>query len=300
MEGTQSGACSEAMTIAPDLDASKTEHGENFPVASLLIAPRLRPHVLSFYRFARAADDIADHPTLSESSKFARLDALEATLLGKSDSAKAALPLRRVLVERGLPPTHPLDLLTAFRADVTKRRYANWDELMHYCRYSAMPVGRFVLDLHGEDQSTWAYSDPLCAGLQVINHLQDCAKDYRELDRLYLPLDMMAAHGTNVDALAETRASPALLACLRAIAAKTATLMPEASKLPLAVRDARLGLETGIIVSLAHRLIAILLVRDPLSEPVHLTKPGMALQAARGAAATLIARLSGSSSVGEG
>jgi glycosyltransferase involved in cell wall biosynthesis len=80
MEGTQSGACSEAMTIAPDLDASKTEHGENFPVASLLIAPRLRPHVLSFYRFARAADDIADHPTLSESSKFARLDALEATL----------------------------------------------------------------------------------------------------------------------------------------------------------------------------------------------------------------------------
>jgi squalene synthase HpnC len=288
------------MTIAPDLDASKTEHGENFPVASLLIAPRLRPHVLSFYRFARAADDIADHPTMSESSKFARLDALEATLLGKSDSAKAALPLRRVLAERGLPPTHPLDLLTAFRADVTKRRYANWDELMHYCRYSAMPVGRFVLDLHGEDQSTWAYSDPLCAGLQVINHLQDCAKDYRELDRLYLPLDMMAAHGTNVDALAETRASPALLACLRAIAAKTATLMPEASKLPLAVRDARLGLETGIIVSLAHRLIAILLVRDPLSEPVHLTKPGMALQAARGAAATLIARLSGSSSVGEG
>jgi squalene synthase HpnC len=288
------------MTIAPDLDASKTEQGENFPVASLLIAPRLRPHVLSFYRFARAADDIADHPTLSESSKFARLDALEATLLGKSDSAKAALPLRRVLAERGLPPTHPLDLLTAFRADVTKRRYANWDELMHYCRYSAMPVGRFVLDLHGEDQSTWAYSDPLCAGLQVINHLQDCAKDYRELDRLYLPLDMMAAHGTNVDALAETRASPALLACLRAIAAKTATLMPEASKLPLAVRDARLGLETGIIVSLAHRLIAILLVRDPLSEPVHLTKPGMALQAARGAAATLIARLSGSSSVGEG
>lgn len=303
MEGTQSGACSEAMTIAPDLSATKTEHGENFPVASLLIAPRLRPHVLSFYRFARAADDIADHPTLSESSKFARLDALENTLLGRSDSAKAALALRNVLAEEGLAPTHPLDLLTAFRADVTKRRYANWDELMHYCGYSAMPVGRFVLDLHGEDQSTWAYSDPLCAGLQVINHLQDCAKDYCELDRVYLPLDMMAAHGTSVDALAETRASPALLACLRTIAAKTATLMPEASKLPLAVRDARLGLETGVIVSLAHRLIGILLVRDPLSEKVHLTKAGAALQAARAAAATLVARLSGSSPVkrsGEG
>ena len=90
-----------------------------------------------------------------------------------------------------LAPTHPLDLLTAFRADVSKRRYANWDELMHYCRYSAMPVGRFVLDLHGEDRSVWAYSDPLCSALQVINHLQDCAKDYRALDRVYLPLDAM-------------------------------------------------------------------------------------------------------------
>jgi squalene synthase HpnC len=294
MEGTQSGACSEAMMgIAPEVDASKTEHGENFPVASLLIAPQLRPLILSFYRFARAADDIADHPTLSESSKFERLDALEITLLGKSDSAKAALPLRRVLAEKGLAAAHPLDLLTAFRADVTKRRYADWDELMHYCRYSAMPVGRFVLDVHGEDESTWAYSDPLCSALQVINHLQDCAKDYCELDRVYLPLDMMAAHGTDVAALAEPSATPALNACLRAIAAKTAMLMPEASRLPLAVRHTRLGLETGAIVRLAHKLIAILMTRDPLGEQVHLSKPGAALQAARGAAATIVARLAG-------
>ena len=101
-----------------------------------------------------------------------------------------------MLEERGLAPTHALDLLKAFRADVTKRRYGEWDELMHYCRYSAMPVGRFVLDLHGEDRSTWAYSDPLCAALQVINHLQDCAKDYRALERVYLPLDMIAGQGS--------------------------------------------------------------------------------------------------------
>ncbi len=101
----------------------------------------------------------------SESEKFAGLDELEDTLLGRTDAAKKALPLRRVLAERGLPPTHPLDLLRAFRADVTKRRYADWAELMDYCRYSAMPVGRFVLDLHGEDRSVWAYSDPLCAAL---------------------------------------------------------------------------------------------------------------------------------------
>jgi squalene synthase HpnC len=279
------------MTIAAEIDASKTEHDENFPVASMLIAPRLRVPILSFYRFARTADDIADHPTLSESDKFARLDGLEDTLLGRADTAGEALPLRRVLAERGLAPTHPLDLLTAFRADVTKRRYADWAELMEYCRYSAMPVGRFVLDLHGEERSTWAYSDPLCAGLQVINHLQDCGKDYRALDRVYLPLDLLAAQRTSVEALAASKASPALRACLNSIAGRTAELLPEASKLPLAVKDGRLGLETGIIVRLAQKLIGLLTTRDVLSERVHLTKAETLLQAAQGAAVTLAARL---------
>ncbi len=291
MERAQSGVSSEAMTLAATIDPSKTEHGENFPVASYLIAPRFRAPILSFYRFAHAADDIADHPSLSEDTKFEGLDALEDTLLGKSDAAKPALPLRRVLLERGLAPTHPLDLLTAFRADVTKCRYANWDELMHYCRYSAMPIGRFVLDLHGEEHLTWSYSDPLCAALQVINHLQDCAKDYRAFDRVYLPLDIIAAQGTMVEALGSPKAEPALRACLRAVAGKTAELLPEASKLPLAVKDTRLGLETGVIVRLAHKLIAMLMTRDPLSERVHLTKPGALLQAARGAAATFAERL---------
>jgi hydroxysqualene synthase len=291
MEGAQSGFSGEAMTLAATIETSKTEHGENFPVASYLIAPRLRAPILSFYRFARAADDIADHPSLTEQSKLDGLDALEQTLLGKSDAAKAALPLRQVLAERGLAATHPLDLLTAFRADVTKRRYANWDELMHYCRYSAMPVGRFVLDLHGEDRSTWSCSDPLCAALQVINHMQDCAKDYRALDRVYLPLDIITAQGTSVDALGRSAAEPALRTCLRVVAGKTADLLPEASKLPLVVKDLRLGLETGVIVRLAHKLTAMLMTRDPLSERVHLTKPGALLQAAQAAASTLRAWL---------
>jgi phytoene/squalene synthetase len=176
---------------------------------------------------------------------------------------------------------------------VTKRRYANWDELMHYCRYSAMPVGRFVLDVHGEDRATWSYSDPLCSALQVINHLQDCAMDYRELDRVYLPLDILSEHKTDVAALSDPRASPALLASLRAIAEKTAALMPEASKLPLAVRDARLSLETGAIVQLAHKLIAILMVRDPLSERVHLSKLGMAWHGLQGTLQASVGRFVG-------
>jgi len=281
------------MTAALEIEASKTEHGENFPVASFLIAPRLRKPILSFYRFARAADDIADHPRLSEQEKFAGLEALEDTLLGKSNNAKAALPLRQLLAERNLAATRPLDLLTAFRMDVTKRRYANWDELMRYCRYSAMPVGRFVLDVHGEDRAMWAFSDPLCSALQVINHVQDCTKDYCNLDRVYLPLDILTAHRTTVAALLDLRASPALLASLRAIVEKTAGLMPEASKLPLAVRDARLGLETGAIVSLAYKLIAILMVRDPLSERVHLTKLGTLWHGLWGALDASIGRFDG-------
>jgi hydroxysqualene synthase len=279
------------MTITASIDSSKTEHDENFPVASFLIAPRLRAPILSFYRFARAADDIADHPALSESDKLARLDCLEQTLLGKSDKTKAALPLRSVLAERSLAPTHALDLLTAFRADVSKRRYEDWAELIHYCRYSAMPVGRFVLDLHGEDRSVWAYSDPLCSALQVINHLQDCAKDYRALDRVYVPLDAMRTYGASVEELGAAKSSPALRACLKSIAERTAGLLPEASKLPLAVKETRLGLETGAIVRLAQRLTARLITTDPLSERVHLSKLAGLANGMQGAAATLVARL---------
>src|SRR6202167_6255635 len=94
-----------------------------------------------------------------------------------------------------IPPRHALDVLTAFRMDVTKLRYEDWDEVIHYCRYSAMPVGRFMLDVHGESPSTWPASDALCAGLQINNHLQDCGKDYRDLNRVYLPRDALAAAG---------------------------------------------------------------------------------------------------------
>ena len=135
-----------------------------------------------------------------------------------------------------------------------------------------MPVGRFVLDLHGEDRSVWSYSDSLCSALQVINHLQDCAKDYRALDRVYLPLDVMRRCGASVEELDAPKSSPALFACLKSIAERTTGLLPDASRLPLAVKDTQLGLETGAIVNLAQRLTALLIARDPLSEHVHLSK----------------------------
>ena len=148
---------------AADFASGKGHTDENFPVASHLIAPQHRAPIMAFYRVARLADDVADHAQATAEQKLARLAEIEASLTGKSEAAPEAVRLREVLAERGLGWEHMLDLLEAFRRDVTKTRYADWAELMDYCRYSAMPVGRFVLDVHGEDRATWAASDALCA-----------------------------------------------------------------------------------------------------------------------------------------
>ena len=258
------------MTSASDLRSGKTHRDENFPVASWIIHPRHRALILSFYNFVRTADDIADHATLGERDKLNYLDLLESELLGRGDSQPVAVNLRRALAERSMPPRHALDVLVAFRMDVTKLRYENWDEVIHYCRYSAMPVGRFMLDVHGESTSTWAASDALCAGLQINNHLQDCGKDFRNLNRVYLPRDALAASGASVEALGEGRASPPLMQCLHALAVRTEALLDDSKPLSAEVRDFRLGLEISVIQAFADRIVRWLKARDPLSERVHL------------------------------
>ena len=258
------------MTSASELRSGKTHRDENFPVASWIIHPRHRALILAFYNFVRTADDIADHATLAEGEKLRVLDLLEAELLGRGDSQPEAVNLRRALAERSMPPRHALDVLIAFRMDVTKLRYENWDEVIHYCRYSAMPVGRFMLDVHGESTSTWAASDALCAGLQINNHLQDCGKDFRDLNRVYLPRDALAAAGASVEALGGGRASPELLHCLHALAARTESLLEESKSLGGEVKDFRLGLEIAVIQAFADKIVRLLRVRDPLSERVHL------------------------------
>ena len=258
------------MTSASELRSGKTHRDENFPVASWIIHPRNRALILAFYNFVRTADDIADHATLSERDKLNYLDLLEAELLGQGDSQAEAVNLRHALAQRSMPPRHALDVLIAFRMDVTKLRYENWDEVIHYCRYSAMPVGRFMLDVHGESTSTWAASDALCAGLQINNHLQDCGKDYRELNRVYLPRDALAAAGASVEALGLERAPAPLLQCLHSLAARTEVLLDQSKSLSAEVKDFRLGLEIAVIQAFADKIVRLLKVRDPLSQTVHL------------------------------
>jgi squalene synthase HpnC len=254
------------MTQVAELRSGKGHRDENFPVASHLIQRQHRPAILAFYNFVRTADDIADHAELSQSEKLALLDKVEDALLGRGDEP-VAVALREELKGRGLSPRHAQDLLTAFRMDVTKLRYRDWDDLIHYCSYSAMPVGRFVLDVHGESHSTWTASDALCAALQIINHLQDCANDYLQLDRVYVPEDALAAAGTQVEALGRSHASPQLLSCLHGLAQRTETLLEQ---------GAGLALEIAVIHRLAARLVKVLQQRDPLRDRVHLGKGSVA------------------------
>jgi squalene synthase HpnC len=280
------------MSDVETLASGKGAGDENFPVASILIAPRHRPVVLAFYRVARLSDDIADHPTLPPDEKLARLAAVEASLKGRKQDVPAAVTLRRVLAEHAITDGHMLDLLEAFRRDATKTRYADWADLMDYCRYSAAPVGRFMLDVHGESRGTWPASDALCAALQVINHLQDCGKDYRDLGRVYLPLDTLTGAGLDVTALARPKGESALRGVIAALARRTARLLEDARRLGPAVRDLRLALEIGVIQSLAESLNRRLMSRDPLSERVHHSKPEALMFALLGAGGALGGRLS--------
>ena len=260
------------MSIA-DLQSGKDHTGENFPVASFLIAPRHRPPVMAFYRFVRAADDVADHPTAPADQKLELLERMRASLMGESGAAiDQGVALRRALDQSKLEPTHALDLLEAFRRDVTKLRYRDWPDLLDYCRYSAMPVGRFVLDVHGEDPATWPANDALCAALQVINHLQDCAKDYQDLDRVYIPADHLAAAGAQISALGDVRANEALKCAIAALAARNADLLQQSRGFARQIQDHRLALEVDLIQTLAEDLNALLATRDPMSEKVHHSK----------------------------
>jgi farnesyl-diphosphate farnesyltransferase len=253
--------------------SGKDRQDENFPVGSWLIHRELRPHVHAFYDFARNADDIADSPDLLPADKLARLDLMEDVLLGRSDAGSpSALRLRESLAQTGVKSRHASELLVAFRRDATKQRYATVDELYDYCRYSAAPVGRYVLDLHGEGHRTYAPSDALCQALQVMNHIQDCADDLRTLNRCYIPEDLLAEFDTSVDDLRRPEESDGLRRVFDSLLHRVDRMTRFAIDLPKRTKDRRLRLETAMILGLAKRLATRLKNEDPLAGRVRLTK----------------------------
>jgi squalene synthase HpnC len=247
-----------------DTASGKNRGTENFPVGSFLIRPDLRAHVHAFYNFARAADDISDHPLLEPDEKVRRLDRFAAVLT--DDNAEDIIPaanMRRSLHTVNVTPQHCLDLLTAFKRDATQLRYRD---------YSAAPVGRHVLALHGIGPRAWGPNDALCSALQVINHIQDCADDYAKLDRVYIPEDMLKTHGGLITDLSHTEATAGLRATFDAMLERLNMMMPLARDLPGCVPDTRLKCETSVICVLAERLIRLLRHRDPLCDNVKLGK----------------------------
>lgn len=258
--------------------SGKGKEDENFPVGSFLIRRDLRPHVHAFYRFAREADDIADNGDLTAEEKVRRLDRMAEVLEGApGHDTPSAFAMRQSLAATGVTAQHSHDILHAFRMDATKLRYKDWGELMHYCRYSASPVGRQLLDLHGESQATWPANDALCSALQVLNHLQDCAKDYHELDRVYLPDDDLANFGSTIDDLTKSHATPGLRKTLDRLLEGVDGLVATARTFSPQIRSPGLRRETAIIVNLAERLTQRLKDGDPIAGRVKLTKSDFAL-----------------------
>lgn len=262
--------------VGPDVTSGKGAGDENFPVGTLLISRQHRGHVMAYYHFARCIDDIADDPALPPDQKAARLSAMNAILrgaaapIGRRDAATAET-LHRHFKKLDLPYEVASDLITAFQQDVTKSRYANWAELVDYCRYSANPVGRFLLLLHGEPADILPLSDALCTALQVINHLQDVSTDLKRLDRCYLPQDFLSQEGAEVRDAALSHSKPGLRRVFDRMLDEVDSLNDQAATLPPLIRNRRMRIYTAIIVALSHHLARRLRREDPVAGRVKLS-----------------------------
>jgi len=222
---------------------------------------------MAFYLFARTADDVADDLRLDMAHKLARLAEFEAGLDGHS-GAPEALALHGVLGENPESLAHARSLLTAFRMDASGCTYATWDDLRAYCTQSANPVGRFLLDVHGEAAQAGDLSDPLCTALQVLNHLQDLGEDRDRLGRIYLPGDWLAAEGVVPDDLSRDALTPGLRRVIDRTLDVCDDLLVQAGPLPLAIVDLGLRTQARATLWLAGSLSRALRRRDPLARRV--------------------------------
>lgn len=274
-------------------EATRDRHTENFPVASRLIPAALRPHVHIFYRCVRAGDDVADDGAMAPERKMQLLTEMDEALQGNRDPddiTACAVDHRKSALETEVPVDHARHVLQAFMMDVTKQRYRNWSELINYCLHSAAPVGRYLLDLHGDPGNAKPHTDALCNALQILNHLQDCKDDYLALDRVYLPTDYLRDQGIDVTALDAERSSPQLRAVLDQVLDRTDELILRAKGGPAKIKNLGLKLETAVIVVIARKLSIMLRRRDPLAERVELSGFQKAMAALQGIVWGLVAR----------
>jgi phytoene synthase len=234
------------------------DHYENFPVASLLLPARLREPVTAIYAFARSADDMADEGDLADRERLDGLDRyraeLDALAAGRPTGDPIFLRLRPVVEAFGLPLQPFRDLLDAFSQDVVKKRYANFGELMEYCRRSADPVGRLLLHLFGRnDAKSQSLSDGICSSLQLINHWQDVAIDWQK-GRVYLPQDELARFGIDESQIAAGRWDAGWAAMMDFQVDRARAMMAAGSPLVHEL-PGRIGFELRLIVASGFRML---------------------------------------------
>ena len=241
------------------------DHYENFPVASVLLPRRLRKPVAAIYHFARAADDIADEGDLPDGERLRRLDEFRAELTRIGENEMPLTPLFSNLAaeirQHALPLQPFYDLLDAFSQDVVKKRYANFDELLDYCRRSANPVGTLLLHLYGEATPVnLAYSDAICTSLQLINFWQDVAKDYA-IGRIYLPLDELAQHGVSEEHISQGISDGHWRALMKFEVDRARAIMISGRPLG-SILTGRIGLEMRMIIAGGLRILSKLETAD--------------------------------------
>ena len=234
------------------------DHYENFPVASILLPRRMRRAVEVIYHFARLADDFADEGNMPDEERLAKLDDFRNELKRiEQDVAPQTslfIDLQQIISQHNLPLQLFHDLLDAFSQDVVKKRYANFDEVLDYCRRSANPVGRLLLHLYDEtSEVNLRYSDAICTSLQLINFWQDVQKDFA-INRIYLPQDEMAQYGVSEASIAQCRADAAWQALMKFQCYRAREMMLYGKPLG-SILTGRIGLEMRMIINGGLRIL---------------------------------------------
>lgn len=244
---------------------------ENFPVACCLFNKKMRKIIACYYNFARHCDNIADSGKLSSQEKLKKLDTEELSLFGKEKSDYAT-QLREIFVAEQLDFSLITDLLVAFRQDAENKTYITWAQLLDYCKYSAVPVGRFMLAIHNENPSTYLPATALCSVLQIINHIQDLKEDAKNLNRIYIPKELLLQYNVTIKALTASKCSKNLHFLLNEVLDRCCCLLKDAEILPSIIKNMRLRIYVCITIFLSKILIKKLYHTDILVNKVQLTK----------------------------
>ncbi|MDQ1362930.1 MAG: hydroxysqualene synthase [Pseudomonadota bacterium] len=247
-------------------------HYENFPVASLILPHQLRKHVAAIYVFARMADDLADEGQQSAMNRLQALqdmdNAVKKCLANPASDEPVYLALADTIQRFNLPVELFSDLISAFSQDITKKRYATFNDLLDYCRRSANPVGRLMLHLYKQaDADSCHLSDNICTALQLINFFQDLHQDYHEMGRIYIPLQDMTACGVTEQHFQQAISDHSMQRLMQIQYQRAAGLLQRGARLGKQLHG-RSGLETRLIIAGGERILHKLEKQEnPFSRP---------------------------------